>query len=188
VLKQLTDQLLSLTPLNGEQVALAVAELVDEKIAPETKADFLSALAQKGETPEEIAAFARELRERALPVPLDAETRAREILDVVGTGGDRLGTFNISTTVALVCAAAGVTVAKHGNRAVTSQCGSADVLEALGVRIDLTPEQAAQSLREHGFAFFFAQKSHPAFKHVAPARKLCAERVNAPSSTSLAHC
>ena len=176
MLKQLTAQLLSRTPLDGGQVALAVAELVDEKIAPETKADFLGALARKGETPEEIAAFARELRERALPVPLDTETRSREILDVVGTGGDRLGTFNISTTVAIVCAAAGVTVAKHGNRAVTSQCGSTDVLEALGVRIDLSPEQAAQSLREHGFAFFFAQKFHPAFKHVGPARKLCAER------------
>ena len=176
MLKQFTAQLLSLTPLNGEQVMLTVAELVDEKIAPETKADFLGALARKGETPEEIAAFARELRERALPVPLDAETRAREILDVVGTGGDRLNTFNVSTTVALVCAAAGVTVAKHGNRAATSQCGSADVLETLGVRIDLTPEQAAESLGQQGFAFFFAQKFHPAFKHVAPARKLCAER------------
>ena len=102
---------------------------------------------------------------------------AREILDIVGTGGDRLGTFNISTTVAIVCAAAGVTVAKHGNRAVTSQAGSADVLEALGIRIDLTPaEAAARSLRENNFAFFFAPNYHPAFKHIAPARKLCAER------------
>jgi anthranilate phosphoribosyltransferase len=87
-----------------------------------------------------------------------------------------LNTFNISTTVALVCAATGVKVAKHGNRAVTSQSGSADVLEALGIRVDLTPEQAAQSLGEQGFAFFFAPKFHPAFKHIAPARKLCAER------------
>ena len=113
---------------------------------------------------------------RSVPPPLDAETRAREILDVVGTGGDRLGTFNISTTVAILCAAAGVTVAKHGNRAVTSQAGSADVLEALGVRIDLTPVEAARSLRERHFAFFFAPAYHPAFKHIAPARKLCAER------------
>jgi len=95
---------------------------------------------------------------------------------VVGTGGDRLGTFNISTTAAILCAAAGVTVAKHGNRAVTSQAGSADVLEALGVRIDLTPTEAARSLRERHFAFFFAPAYHPAFKHIAPARKLCAER------------
>jgi anthranilate phosphoribosyltransferase len=95
---------------------------------------------------------------------------------VCGTGGDRLNTFNISTTVALVVAAAGVPVAKHGNRAITSLAGSADVLEALGIRIDLTPEEAARSLREHSFAFFFAPNYHPAFKHIGAARRLCAER------------
>lgn len=176
MLKELTAQLESAVPLDAAQIAFAVAELVDERIPAETKADFLGALARKGETPEEIAAFAYELLGRAVQPPLDARTRSREILDVVGTGGDRLGTFNISSTVALLCAAAGVVVAKHGNRAVTSQAGSADVLEQLGVPIDLTPEQAAQSLHEHGFAFFFAPRFHPAFKHVAPARKLCAER------------
>ena len=107
---------------------------------------------------------------------LAAETREREILDIVGTGGDRLGTFNISTTTAILCAATGVTVAKHGNRAVTSQAGSADVLEALGIKIDLTPEAAARSLQERKFAFFFAPNFHPAFKNIAPARKLCADR------------
>ena len=101
---------------------------------------------------------------------------SREILDVVGTGGDRLGTINISTTAAIICAAAGVTVAKHGNRAVTSQAGSADVLEALGIKIDLSPAEAARSLREHNFAFFFAPNYHPAFKNISPARKICAER------------
>ena len=140
------------------------------------KADFLAALAQKGETPDEITAFARELREKSIPPPLDAATRSREILDVVGTGGDRLSTFNISTTVAILCAAAGVTVAKHGNRAVTSSVGSADVVEELGIKVDLSPAEAARALREHGFAFFFAPHFHPAFKHIAPARKLCAER------------
>ena len=97
-------------------------------------------------------------------------------MDVCGTGGDHLKTFNISTTVAFIVAAAGIPVAKHGNRAITSQAGSADVLEALGIQVDLAPEQAAQSLREHQFAFFFAPKYHPAFKHIGPARKLCAER------------
>jgi anthranilate phosphoribosyltransferase len=97
-------------------------------------------------------------------------------VDVCGTGGDRLNTFNISTTVALVVASAGVRVAKHGNRAITSQSGSADVLEELGVRIDLTPVEAAAALRDHGFAFFFAPNYHPAFKHIGPARKLCAGR------------
>ena len=176
MLKQLTESLAQSLPLDAEQIAVAVGQIVDERVAAETKADFLAALARKGETTEEIAAFARELRAKSIPPPLDAETRAREILDVCGTGGDHLNTFNISTTVALVAAAAGVTVTKHGNRAVTSQSGSADVLEALGIPIELTPEEAARSLREQGFAFFFAPKFHPAFKHIGPARKLCAER------------
>lgn len=164
------------TALTAPEITLAVESLTDENVPAALKADFLVELARKGETTEEIAAFAAELRRRALPVPLEAETRARDILDVCGTGGDHLGTFNISTTVALVVASAGVTVAKHGNRAITSQAGSADVLETLGVRIDLTPAEAAQSLREHHFAFLFAPHYHPAFKHIAPARKLCAER------------
>jgi anthranilate phosphoribosyltransferase len=107
---------------------------------------------------------------------LDPETRAREILDVCGTGGDRLNTFNISTTVAILAAAAGITVAKHGNRAITSQSGSADVLEELGIPVALPPDQAAKSLRDVQFAFFFAPNYHPAFKHIGPARKLCADR------------
>src|SRR5437762_2870088 len=162
-------------PLTDEEVVLAVEQLVDAAVLPATKADFLVRLALKGETIGEITAFARALRAKALVEPLSAATRAQEILDVVGTGGDRLGTFNISTTAAILCAAAGVTVAKHGNRAATSRCGSADVLQALGVRIDLPPETAARILRERGFAFFFAPKYHPAFKNVASARKLCAE-------------
>jgi len=176
VLNQLTAQLIASRSLDAEQVRLAVGQLVDESVSPEIKAGFLAALARKGETADEIAGFARALRDKSIAPPLDPETRAREILDVCGTGGDRLGTFNISTTVAIVCAAAGVAVAKHGNRAITSQAGSADVLEALGVRIDLPPAEAARALREHGFAFFFAPNYHPAFKHIAPARKLCAER------------
>jgi anthranilate phosphoribosyltransferase len=176
VLEKLIFQLTGLQPLTGPQVRAAVEELVDEKVSVAAKADFLTALAQKGETPDEITAFARELREKSILPPLDAETRSREILDVVGTGGDRLSTFNISTTVAILCAAAGVTVAKHGNRAVTSSVGSADVVEELGIKVDLSPAEAARALREHGFAFFFAPHFHPAFKHIAPARKLCAEK------------
>ena len=176
MLEKLIPQLTAAQPLADGQIHLAVELLADEKFPVAVKADFLAALAQKGETPAEIAAFARALRDKSVSPPLDAETRAREILDIVGTGGDRLGTINISTTAALLCAAAGVAVAKHGNRAVTSQAGSADVLEALGIRIDLTPPEAARSLREHNFAFFFAPNYHPAFKHISPARKLCAER------------
>ncbi len=176
VLQQLVEQLTRGRALSDDQVTLAVGQLVGDQVSAESKADFLAALAVKGETVEEIAAFARALRARAIPAPIDAETRSREILDVCGTGGDRLGTFNISTTVAIIVAAAGVPVAKHGNRAITSKAGSADVLEALGVRIDCAPEEAARWLREHQFAFFFAPNYHPAFKNIAPARKLCAQR------------
>jgi anthranilate phosphoribosyltransferase len=176
VLDQFTAQLNARQPLADAQVREAIEQLVDAKVDATAKAEFLTALAQKGETVAEISAFARALREKSITPPLDAATCAGEILDVCGTGGDHLGTFNISTTVALVCAAAGVAVAKHGNRAVTSQSGSADVLEALGIKIDLSPADAARSLAEKNFAFFFAPNFHPAFQHIAPARKLCAEK------------
>jgi anthranilate phosphoribosyltransferase len=176
VLDELIQQLSRAQSLTAPAITDAVVALTSETVAVESKAAFLTALATKGETAAEISAFATELRARSVQPPLDAETRSREILDVCGTGGDHLGTFNISTTVAIVCAAAGVTVAKHGNRAITSKSGSADVLEALGIRIDLSPADAAASLSRHNFAFFFAPNYHPAFKHIAPARKLCAER------------
>jgi len=177
VLETLSKQLAAAQDLSAEQVRRSVEMLTDEKIPAAVKAEFLIALAQKGETPDEIAAFAAALREKSVPPPIEKNWReSREILDIVGTGGDRLGTFNISTTSAILCAAAGVAVAKHGNRAVTSQAGSADVLEALGIKINLTPEAAARSLREKNFAFFFAPNFHPAFKNISAARKICAER------------
>jgi anthranilate phosphoribosyltransferase len=176
VLQKWIEQLNSGRSLDDSDARAAVEQLSDESIPAPLKADFLAALGNKGETPDEIAAFARALRDKAVQPPLDPEMRSREILDVVGTGGDRLGTFNISTAAALICAATGVTVAKHGNRAVTSQAGSADVLQALDIQIHLTPEEAVRSMRERNFAFFFAPDYHPAFKNIAPARKLCAER------------
>ncbi len=176
VLDALARQLARNESLTEQQVEAAVEHLAGTAHSVETKAEFLTALARKGETTGEIAAFARTLRRWAVAPPIDEGTRARQILDVCGTGGDRLNTFNISTTVALVAAAAGVPVAKHGNRAVTSQAGSADVLEALGIKIDLTPGRAAQSLRELDFAFFFAPNYHPVFKQIAPARRRCGER------------
>jgi anthranilate phosphoribosyltransferase len=176
VLEKLTQHLADARPLTDEQIRLAVEQLADEKVPATVKADFMAAFAKKGETPEEIAAFASALRDRSIIPPLDAETRSREILDIVGTGGDRLGTINISTTAAIICSAASVTVAKHGNRAVTSQAGSADVLEALGIKINLSPKDASRSLRDRSFAFFFAPNYHPAFKNISPARKICAER------------
>ncbi len=176
MLEPLIRHLAASEHLTDAQVSLVVAGLLDETVPAALKAELLTQFACKGETPAEIAAFARELRSRAIQPVLGPKLRSVEILDVVGTGGDRLSTFNISTTVALLCAAAGVVVAKHGNRASTSLIGSADVIEALGIPFDLGPEEAVRSLETHGFAFFLAPKYHPAFRHVIPARKLCAER------------
>ena len=174
--EELNAQLASGTDLSENQVCSALTGLMYEGIDAEAKAGFLTALASKGETSDEISIFARELRERATEVVLNEETRDGEILDVCGTGGDKLNTFNISTTVAILCSAAGVKVAKHGNRAVTSKSGSADVLAALGIPTELSPQEAGAAIDSKGFAFLFAPGYHPAFKHIAPARKLCAER------------
>ena len=152
MLEQLINDLALNKHLSSEQIHSAVDQLVDERVAEEQKVEFLCKLAVKGETVDEIAAFASALRAKSIVPPIDEATRARGILDVCGTGGDRLNTFNISTTVAIVCAAAGVPVAKHGNRAVSSQAGSADVLKALGVRIQISPEEAARSLRDRSSA------------------------------------
>ncbi|MCS6834530.1 MAG: anthranilate phosphoribosyltransferase [Anaerolineae bacterium] len=130
---------------------------------------YLMALRMKGETIDEIVGSARAMRANALRVPV--QTPPEALLDTCGTGGDKSGTFNISTTVAFVAAGAGVKVAKHGNRAASSLCGSADVLSELGVNLDLTPEQVGQCVDEIGIGFLFAAKLHPAMKHVGPARK-----------------
>ncbi|HIG31680.1 MAG TPA: anthranilate phosphoribosyltransferase [Verrucomicrobiales bacterium] len=174
VLESLTKKLLTSGNLEKEEVIQAVNHLISEEISAESKATFLKALAAKGETIEEISEFADQLRKKAVSVPLDENTRKRELLDVCGTGGDHQNTFNISTTVSLVCASAGVTVCKHGNRAITSKSGSYDVLKALGIATELSPEIAATWLRDHYFAFLFAPAYHPTFKHIAPARKICA--------------
>lgn len=131
---------------------------------------LLTALAVRGETADELTGVAEAMRALAVPIPLTAEERAR-LVDTCGTGGDGLGTFNISTGAALVAVAAGANVAKHGNRAVTSQCGSADVLEALGVSVTLAPEAAAACLRATGFMFLYAPALHPALKRVQPVRR-----------------
>lgn len=135
-------------------------------------AALLGGMAARGETEEELAGFVDALRARATPMPLTDEERAG-LVDTCGTGGDRSGTFNISTAAGLVAAAAGARVAKHGNRAVTSQAGSADVLEALGVRVDHSPESAAAALRKggKGFAFLAAPLFQPAMRAVLPVRR-----------------
>jgi anthranilate phosphoribosyltransferase len=139
---------------------------MDGEATPSQLAALLMGLRMRGETVDELAGFASAMRERVVHV--EAPQGA---IDVVGTGGDGAGTFNISTTAALVVAAAGVPVAKHGNRAITSRSGSADVLDALGIRIDHDAASAGQALRDHGFAFLFAPSFHPAMKHAGPTRR-----------------
>jgi anthranilate phosphoribosyltransferase len=133
-------------------------------------AALLGAMAARGETAEEVAGFADAMRSAATALPLEAAERDA-LVDTCGTGGDASGTFNISTAAALVAAAAGATVAKHGNRAVTSRSGSADVLEALGIAVDLTAAEAAEALRRYGFAFLHAPSMHPAMRAVMPVRR-----------------
>ncbi len=174
MLQALTESLKQGTHLRKEEIQSAVDDMIAEGISVEDKAAFLTALAEKGETVEEIAQFASLLRDMAVSPELDPDIRNSVILDVCGTGGDHQNTFNISTTVAILASAVGVCVAKHGNRAVTSKSGSADVLEALGIPVDLAPDKAAASLKDNGFVFLFAPHYHPAFKHIVPARKLCA--------------
>lgn len=129
---------------------------------------LVTALRMRGETEEEIAGFAESMRRHALPVP---RATSDALVDTCGTGGDGAHTFNISTAAAFVVAGAGVRVAKHGNRAMTSRCGSADVLEGLGVRVDLAPEAVARCIDEVGIGFMYAPVFHPAMRHAGPARK-----------------
>lgn len=158
--------------LTDAQVREAAAFLVDEQESPETKATFLRALAQKGETPAEIATFVQEFLKLAVDPQLDLAKLPGPMLDVVGTGGDKLHLFNVSTTAMFILAAGGVCVTKHGNRGITSKAGGADVLEALGIRIDLSVERVARGIETNGLGFFFAPLYHPAFKAVAEARKI----------------
>jgi anthranilate phosphoribosyltransferase len=153
-------------PITPTRLGAAMGEIMDGEATPATAAGLLIGLRMKGETVEEIVAVARALRARAASItPKDPKT-----IDTCGTGGSGLDTFNISTTSAFVVAGAGISVAKHGNRAASSQTGSFDVLEALGVRIDLPIEVYGQILAEIGIAPFFARTAHPAFRHVAPVR------------------
>lgn len=158
--------------MNGEPLSLAEAhafmrEVMTGDMSGVRLAAALAALRVRGETPEEIAGFARAMREFAVKVPV---THTGTLLDTCGTGGDGAHTFNISTTSAFVVAAGGVTVAKHGNRAASSRAGSADLLEALGVNIDASPENIAGAVSEIGIGFMFARNYHPAMRFAAPVR------------------
>jgi anthranilate phosphoribosyltransferase len=171
MLATLTKKLRLGHALTNGDVVTACDSLFDESVELSARADFLRALHVKGETASEVAGFVNVLLNRSRRTLLGPG-----LLDVCGTGGDRAGVFNVSTAVMFVATACGARVVKHGNRGITSKCGGADVLEALGVRIDLPPETA---LEEAGCCFLFAPLFHPAFKTVAPVRKVLAEEGSA---------
>lgn len=160
------SRLCSGASLSTEEAAAAMRSIMAGEATPGQIGGFLMALRTKGETADEIEGLVRTMLEFATPV-----TPPSPVVDVVGTGGDRSGTFNISTVAAVVAAGAGVRVAKHGNRAASSRCGSADVLEALGVRIDLGPAGVGRCLAEVGIAFLFAPRFHPSMAHAGPVRR-----------------
>ena len=166
MIKEAIEKLMQAENLTYDQVKESVDEIMTGQASPALIASFLTALSIKGETDEEIAGAAESMRSKALPLDSDGD-----ILDIVGTGGDKSGSFNISTTASIVIAAGGQPVAKHGNRAASSKSCAADCLEALGVNLNQTPETCVQELKDVGLCFFFAQKYHTSMKYVGAIRK-----------------
>ncbi len=171
ILTRAIDALASRRDLSADEAAEVLAEIMSGEVSETQIAGFLIALRTKGETVDELAGLARTMRSLAAHVPTERE----DLLDTSGTGGGR-GTFNVSTTAALIAAGAGCAVAKHGNRSATSRSGSADVLEALGARIDLGPQGVAACIEEAGFGFMFAPAHHQATRFVVPVRRELAVR------------
>lgn len=168
--KDFLNRLVEGKDLREDEASEAMSSIMDGKALPTQIASFLTALRMKGETVQEITGFARAMRAQALSIrAMNGEC----VVDTCGTGGDGNNTFNISTAVAFVAAGHGLTVAKHGNRSVSSRCGSADVLETLGVNINLSPEKVQKCLQEIGIAFLFAPLFHPAMMHaIGPRREM----------------
>ena len=163
----LLSKLIQRRDLTTAEAAEAVEAILAGQLSEAQIAAFLAAMASKGETVDELAGASRAMRRRAVRI----QPAGQVVVDTCGTGGDGTGTFNVSTAAAFVVAGAGVAVAKHGNRSVSSRCGSADVLEALGVKIDAEPERMERALNEVGIAFLFAPRYHAAMRHAAPVRK-----------------
>ena len=166
MIREAIEALVDGKPLAVEEAAQAMEEIMTGEATPAQFGAFVTALRLKGETPDEIAGMAQVMREKALRVQVDGP-----VVDTCGTGGDASHSFNISTTAGLVAAGAGAVVAKHGNRAMSGACGSADVLEALGVKIDLSPDGVKRCLEEVGFGFMFAQRYHPSMRYAAGPRR-----------------
>src|SRR5688500_728030 len=167
MLTALIEKIVRHEDLTAEEAAAAMREVMEGRAAPAAVAGLLAALVMKGERPAEIVGFARVMREHAVKL----SEPVGDVFDTCGTGGDRSGTFNISSAAALVVAACGVKVAKHGNRAASSKCGSADLFETLGVNITAPPLVVERTLREARIAFFFAPTFHPSMKHAGPTRR-----------------
>ncbi len=167
MIQEALRKLIQRESLSSEEATAVANEIMEGEATPAQIGAFLVALRMKGETVEEAAAFAKALRARVVSV----HPKRKPLLDTCGTGGSAVKTFNVSTTSAFVLAGAGVAVAKHGNRAMSGVCGSADVLEALGVRLDLSAERLADCIDEVGIGFLFAQRHHPAMKQVAVPRR-----------------
>ena len=174
-MQALTQHLNYGNQLTPPMIRQAVDALVSKEVADSEKAQFLIALRECGETADDLAGFTKELLTHATTPELNRAALSGPTLDVCGTGGDKQGFFNVSTTVMFVAAAAGACVMKHGNRSITSKTGAADVLEELGVTIDLTPEQLRESLERHSVAFIFARTYHPAFAAIGPVRAALAK-------------
>jgi len=172
MIELLTVELLKKKSLLPQEMMAAMEEIMSGSADTGAVVSFLAALSEKKETPEELAAAARVLRKYALKL----NTKHKIVLDTCGTGGDNSGTFNISTAVSFVTAGAGIAVAKHGNRSISSKSGSADVLEVLGVNIQMPIETVEKCLNEAGITFLFAQNFHPAMKYAMPARKQIGRR------------
>lgn len=172
----LIDKTERLEPLSRAEAELLMEELLSGRIDTADIVRLLEALNQRQVHPAELSGFATVMRRHAAPVFVPLETRVPNLIDTCGTGGDCSGAFNISTAAAFVAAAAGAHVAKHGNRSVSSRCGSADVLEALGVRIDLPVEVSGRAIRDVGIGFLFAPAAHAATRHAVPARKQIGKR------------
>jgi anthranilate phosphoribosyltransferase len=167
MIKKIISKLIDDTDLEPQEMRGVMQEILTGVATPSQISAFLALLRKKGETEQELTQAVKVMRKYVKPIRINR----RVILDTCGTGGDKKGTFNISTTVAFVAAGAGITVAKHGNRCVSSHCGSADLLEALGININLNEQQLKRCLKEIGIAFLFAPNLHPAMKYALPARR-----------------
>jgi anthranilate phosphoribosyltransferase len=167
MMKQYIEKIIDKENLSFDEAYTAMSSVMSGEVDNSNLAGFLIALKSKGESAGEVAGFAKAMRDKSIKISCNDENA----IDVCGTGGDNSGTFNISTAVSFVAAGAGVKVAKHGNRSISSKCGSADVLQELGVNINLTREQAEEALNSIGITFLFAPLYHPAMKHAAQVRK-----------------